>query len=165
MIRVLIGEDEGLFRDMLKISLSAIPNLEVVDAVSDGKTAIDAADRLMPDVVLMDIELGSEPNGIAAGRSIKQDHEEIGIVVLSAHKEREYVDLVSKEDYAGWSYLIEAVGQRCRSVGPGNRGLGIRPGGYGPLGGQQHAATQRFPHRPAHAPSTRSVGDDGPGVQ
>jgi DNA-binding NarL/FixJ family response regulator len=107
MIRVLIVEDEGLFRDMLKISLGAIPNLEVVDAVSDGKTAIEAADRLIPDVVLMDIELGSEPNGIAAGRVIKQNHEEIGIVVLSAHKEREYVDFVSKEDYTGWSYLLK----------------------------------------------------------
>ena len=68
MIRVLIVEDEGLFRDMLKISLGAIPNLKVVDAVSDGRTAIETADRLKPDVVLMDIELGSEPNGIAAGR-------------------------------------------------------------------------------------------------
>jgi DNA-binding NarL/FixJ family response regulator len=107
MIRVLIVEDEGLFRDMLKISLSAIPNLEVVDAVSDGRTAIETADRLAPDVVLMDIELGSEPNGIAAGRAIKQAHDDIGMVVLSAHKEREYVDLVSKEDYAGWSYLLK----------------------------------------------------------
>tara|TARA_B100000315_G_scaffold40358_1_gene35218 strand:+ start:6916 stop:7515 length:600 start_codon:yes stop_codon:yes gene_type:complete len=92
---------------MLKISLSVIPNLEVVDAVSDGRTAIEAADRLVPDVVLMDIELGSEPNGILAGRAIKQSHSDIGIVVLSAHKEREYVDLVSKEDYAGWSYLLK----------------------------------------------------------
>jgi DNA-binding NarL/FixJ family response regulator len=107
MIRVLIVEDEGLFRDMLKISLSAIPNLEVVDAVSDGKTAIEAAGRLSPDVVLMDIELGSEPNGIAAGQAIKQEHEDIGMVVLSAHKEREYVDLVSREDYTGWSYLLK----------------------------------------------------------
>ncbi|MDP6548846.1 MAG: response regulator transcription factor [Dehalococcoidia bacterium] len=107
MIRVLIVEDEGLFRDMLKISPSAIPNLEVVDAVSDGKTAIDAAQRLLPDVVLMDIELGSEPNGIAAGRAIKHAHDDTGMVVLSAHKEREYVDLVSKEDYAGWSYLLK----------------------------------------------------------
>ena len=107
MIRVLIVEDEGLFRDMLKISLGAIPNLKVVDAVSDGRTPIETADRLKPDVVLMDIELGSDPNGIAAGRAIKQAHEDIGMIVLSAHKEREYVDLVSKDEYAGWSYLLK----------------------------------------------------------
>ena len=43
MVSVLIVEDEGLFRDMLKISLSSIPDVEVVGAVSDGQGAIDAA--------------------------------------------------------------------------------------------------------------------------
>ena len=77
MLRILIVEDEGLFRDMLKISLNAIPNMEVIDAVSDGEAAIEAANRLKPDVALMDIELGSEPNGISAGRAIKEENEEI----------------------------------------------------------------------------------------
>ncbi len=107
MVRVLIVEDEGLFRDMLKIYLGSIPNLEVVEAVSDGEAAIEAADRLQPDVVLLDIELGSQPNGIAAGRAIKQQNGNIGIIVLSAHKEREYLSLVAKEEYSGWSYLLK----------------------------------------------------------
>ena len=107
MVRVLIVEDEGLFRDMLKIYLGSIPNLEVVEAVSDGEAAIEAADRLHPDVVLLDIELGSQPNGIAAGRAIKQHNSNIGIIVLSAHKEREYLNLVAREEYSGWSYLLK----------------------------------------------------------
>ena len=107
MVRILIVEDEGLFRDMLKISLSSIPNMEVVDAVSDGEAAIEAANRLQPDVVLMDIELGSEPNGISAGRAIKEEHDGIGMIVLSAHKEREYLSLIAKEEYTGWSYLLK----------------------------------------------------------
>ena len=107
MVTVLIVEDEGLFRDMLKISLGSIPNLEVVGAVSDGGSAIEAANRLLPDVVLMDIELGSEPNGIAAGRTIKEEHNNIGIIVLSAHREREYLNLVTKDEFIGWSYLLK----------------------------------------------------------
>ncbi len=107
MVKILIVEDEGLFRDMLKISLSSIPDLEVVGAVSDGDTAIETAKRLLPDAVLMDIELGSEPNGIAAGRMIKEENSDIGIIVLSAHREREYLNLVTNDDYAGWSYLLK----------------------------------------------------------
>ena len=42
MAKVLIVENEGLFRDMLKISLGAIPNLEIVGAVCDGNAAIQA---------------------------------------------------------------------------------------------------------------------------
>jgi len=86
---------------MLKISLGSIQNLDVVDAVADGNAAIEAANRLLPDVVLMDIELGSEPNGIAAGRAIKEAHGEIGIIILSAHKEREYINLVTEKENSG----------------------------------------------------------------
>jgi DNA-binding NarL/FixJ family response regulator len=107
MIKVLIVENEGLLRDMLKISLSSIPNLKVVGAVSDGAGAISAAGRLVPDVILMDIDLGSEPNGITAGLAIKQEHSDIGIMLLSAHDEREYLELISKEDFSGWSYLLK----------------------------------------------------------
>ena len=107
MVNVLIVEDEGLFRDMLKISLGALDDLDVVGTASDGDTAIELADRLNPDVVLMDIELGSEPNGIAAGKSIKESHEEMGMIILSAHKEREYLNLIASDDYSGWSYLLK----------------------------------------------------------
>ena len=107
MVRILIVEDEGLFRDMLKISLGLLPNLEVVGAVSDGSAAVEAADRLLPDVVLMDIELGCDPNGIAAGRAIKEEHSGIGIIILSAHKEREYLNLMAAQEMSGWSYLLK----------------------------------------------------------
>ena len=107
MVKVLIVEDEGLFRDMLKISLSSLPNIEVVDAVSDGEAAVQAANQLLPDVVLMDIELGSEPNGIDAGRAIKKEHPDIGIIILSAHKEQAYVKLIVSDEFSGWSYVLK----------------------------------------------------------
>jgi DNA-binding NarL/FixJ family response regulator len=103
----MIVEDEGLCRDMLKISLGFVPNLQVVDAVADGGTAIEAANRLEPDVILMDIELGSDPNGIAAGRVIKEQHPNMGIVILSSHRERQYLSLISAEESSGWSYLLK----------------------------------------------------------
>jgi len=107
MVKVLVVEDEGLFRDMLKISLASLPDIEVVAAVSDGNAAVQTANQLQPDVVLMDIELGSEPNGIDAGRAIKQEHPDTGIIILSAHKEREYVNLIAAEEFSGWSYVLK----------------------------------------------------------
>jgi DNA-binding NarL/FixJ family response regulator len=100
-VKVMIVEDEGLFRDMLKISLGSLPNLEVVEAVADGGAAIEAADRLSLDVILMDIELGSDPNGITAGRIIKEQHPDMGIVILSSHRERQYLSLISAEESSG----------------------------------------------------------------
>ena len=48
----------------------------------------------------MDIKLGSKPNGISAGRAIKEENEEIGMIVLSAHRERKYLNLIAKESTA-----------------------------------------------------------------
>ena len=107
MINVVIVEDEGLFRDMLKISLSSFPNLEVVGAVDSGEAALRVTKELKPKVVLMDIELGSEPNGIETGRLIRQDDPSIGIVLLSMHKDKEYISNLSAEEASGWSYLLK----------------------------------------------------------
>jgi DNA-binding NarL/FixJ family response regulator len=107
MVKVMIVEDEGLLRDLLKTCLSVIPNLEVVEAVEDANSAVEAADRVNPDVVLMDIELGSGPNGIAAGKAIKEHHPDTGIVILSSHRERQYLNLITVDESAGWSYLLK----------------------------------------------------------
>ena len=107
MIRVLIVEDQGLFRDMLKISLASFGDLEVLDAVGSGTEGVRLAKELEPDVVIMDIELGSEPNGIEAGRMIRKDNPNVGIVILSVHKDKEYIASLSMEEAAGWSYLLK----------------------------------------------------------
>ena len=104
MVKVLIVENEGLFRDMLKISLGAIPNLEIVGAVCDGNAAIQSTGQMRPEVVLMDIELGSDPNGVEA---IKSNHPDMGMILLSAHKEREYVSLIASDEMSGWSYVLK----------------------------------------------------------
>jgi DNA-binding NarL/FixJ family response regulator len=106
-IRVLIVEDEGLMRDMLRISLSAYPNLEVVGAVGDGESAVKAAEELAPDVVLTDIELGDGPSGIEAGHRIKARQPRIGIVILSFHQEKQYIASLPASKASGWSYLLK----------------------------------------------------------
>ena len=107
MIKVMIVEDEGLFRDMLKISLSAFPQMEVVEAVANGDEALRAARELHPDVVLMDIELGCEPNGIETGHLIREESPKTGIVILSVHKDKEYISSLSLSEASGWSYLLK----------------------------------------------------------
>lgn len=107
MIKVLIVEDEGLFRDMLKISLSTYRDLEVVDAVGTGEEAMRAFRELDPQVVLMDIELGEGPNGIETGRNMKKERPDVGIVILSLHKDKEYIGNLSLDEAAGWSYLLK----------------------------------------------------------
>ena len=56
-VRVLLVEDNEVYRSTLELLLDRRDGLEIVGGVADGRDAADAAERLMPDVVLMDFRL------------------------------------------------------------------------------------------------------------
>jgi DNA-binding NarL/FixJ family response regulator len=62
---------------------------------------------LSPDVIIMDIDLGKGPNGVEAGISIKEVCPAVGIVLLSAHKDKEYLSTIPADQSGGWSYLLK----------------------------------------------------------
>ncbi len=105
--RVMIVEDEGLFRDLLRVSLSSTSALEVVAAASDGESAINLARNVRPDVVITDIELGKGLNGIEVARAIQQFRPSTGIVLLSVHQEKEFLTGHGAAQDGGWSYLLK----------------------------------------------------------
>ena len=105
--RVLIVEGEALIRELLRRTLSAEPGLEVVGVAGDGETAVRLASEARPDVVLMDIELPGEPDGIEAALRIKRERPQTGLVILSVHSERRYVASLPLEAFQGWAYLLK----------------------------------------------------------
>ena len=105
--RVLVVDDEPLFRELVTSALSATGSIEVVGAVGRGLDAIGMAERTAPDVVVMDIELGSEPDGIRAAHQIKAANPAIGIVIVSMHRERQYLAAIPSQRAAGWSFLLK----------------------------------------------------------
>jgi len=105
--RIIIVEDEALFRELLRRTLSSELGLEVVGEAEDGETAVHLADKMNPDVALMDIELAGELDGIEAALQIKKVRPQTGIVILSVHNDRRYVTSLPLEDSRGWAYLLK----------------------------------------------------------
>ncbi len=105
--RVLIVDDQAFFTEMLQRTLSTEAEVEVVGVAHDAQTAIRLAKEATPDVVLMDIELPGDLDGIEAGILIKEEKPETGIVILSSHKDQEYVNSLPLEGASGWSYLLK----------------------------------------------------------
>ncbi len=105
--KIIIVDDEDLLRELLRHTLSGQPDLDVVGTAVDGETAIELAERKKPDVVLMDIELAGEIDGIEAALKIKKDRPEVGIVILSAHNERRYITSLPIDEIPGWAYLLK----------------------------------------------------------
>jgi DNA-binding NarL/FixJ family response regulator len=106
-IRLIITEDEALFRELLLRTLSTEPELEVVGTAEDAETAIKLCREVKPDVALMDIELPGEMDGIEAALIIKRERPGTGIVILSVHSNHRYVSSLPLGDLRGWAYLLK----------------------------------------------------------
>ena len=100
MRKVLIVDDNALFRKTLRVSLRAqFPFLSVSEA-SDGEEALKAIPEFLPDVIFMDIHLPGR-NGLEVTRTIKDLYPDIKVVLLSSYDLPEYREaaLLYKADH------------------------------------------------------------------
>jgi two-component system, NarL family, response regulator LiaR len=82
-IRILIADDHEVVRQGLRVTLGVDPELEVVGEAADGAEAVRFAQRLRPDVVLMDL-LMPELDGIAATQIIRRELPDTEVVALTS---------------------------------------------------------------------------------
>jgi DNA-binding NarL/FixJ family response regulator len=82
--RILIVDDKARVRQGLRTILQLSEEFEVVGEAGNGVEAIRAAEKLHPEVVLMDLEM-PVLGGLEATRRIKEQHPEIGVVILTIH--------------------------------------------------------------------------------
>lgn len=91
MIRILIVDDHDLLREGIRALLAQDPQFQVVGETGDGQEAIRLADRLRPDVVLMDVNLPGGLGGLEATETIIADCPGVKVVVLTQYENREYI--------------------------------------------------------------------------
>lgn len=89
-IRVLLVDDQALFREGLRTLLSVWPDLEVVGEAGNGEEAIHAVAALQPDVVLMDLRM-PVLDGVAATRRLSQTQPGSRIIVLTTFDDDEHI--------------------------------------------------------------------------
>jgi len=89
-IRVLLADDHTLIRAGLRMVVASQPDLTVVGEANDGREAVAMAEKLKPDVAVMDIGMPSL-NGIEACRQIHAALPNTQVVMLSMHSDEGYV--------------------------------------------------------------------------
>ena len=71
-VRIMLADDHELMRDGLRLLIDQQPDMEIVGEAENGETAVALAQRLKPDVVLMDVSM-PELNGYKATLRLKRD--------------------------------------------------------------------------------------------
>lgn len=111
-LSLLTVDDEALFSDLLARALGAHPQVSGVTACADCASALAAAQGAHFDVALLDIGLGPQPpglpqNGLELGEALRALRPRLGVVLLSNHRDLEFVRALSRRVSGGWSYLLK----------------------------------------------------------
>lgn len=121
-ISVMIVDDHPLFRQGLRRVIEAEDDMEVIIEVGDGEEALRLAQKMVPDVIMMDVNIPTM-NGLQVTRSLKACLPNIGVIMLTAYHDDEQIFHAIKAG-AGAYYpkdvtprkLVEAI----RQVSQGN---------------------------------------------
>jgi two-component system, NarL family, response regulator NreC len=103
-IRVLLADDHALVRQGFRLILSAQADMEIVGEAGNGREAVELADKLHPDIVVMDVAM-PELNGIEATRRLLALSPHTRVVALSMHKDSVYVREILRAGARG--YLLK----------------------------------------------------------
>lgn len=101
VVRVLIADDNGLFRSALDAILATEPSIRVVGRASDGEEAVRMAADLQPEVVLMDLSM-PVLDGFLATRRIQEEAPRARVLVLTGSPERTDVEQAEEAGAAGY---------------------------------------------------------------
>lgn len=124
-IRVLLAEDHETVRQALRLLLETREDIEVVGEARNGRTALDLARALKPDVAVLDVSM-PEMGGLAATRAIREMAPETAVVTLTRHADEAYVQELLGAGASGYvlkQSTFDELLRAIRSVAAGERYL------------------------------------------
>jgi len=103
-IRILLADDHAVVRQGFRMILAGQPDMEIVGEAGNGRETVEAAEKLQPDIVVMDVAM-PELNGIEATRRLSTSSPRARVLALSMHKDSVYVREILRAGARG--YLLK----------------------------------------------------------
>lgn len=154
-IRVILADDQQLFRAGLRSMIEKDPGIDVVGEAGGGREALRLAREVVPDVIVMDVSM-PDLNGIDATHEIKAVLPKVGVIGLSAHSGRHFVRRMLDAGASGYllkdcafeelARAIRAVADHLVYLSPAIA-AGVIETSVGAAGGAQAGPSAELSHR------------------
>ncbi len=103
-LRILVADDHGVVRKGICLQLQQHEHFQVVGEAGDGREAVQLAETLKPDIIVMDIAMPNL-NGIDATEQIVKNRPQVGVILLSMHSDDSYLSRALNAGARG--YLVK----------------------------------------------------------
>ena len=123
-MRVVLADDHPVVRSGIRTLLEKAPDIVVVGEARGGAEALQLAHELMPDVLLLDMEM-PDIGGVEVSRSLKASGSKVRVLALSAYDDEHYIVEILSSGAAGYlteEEAIETIVEAVRGVARGEEG-------------------------------------------
>lgn len=115
-VRVVLADDHRIIREGLRSLLEKEPGMKVVGEADNGRTTVNLAERLRPDVIVMDLSMPGL-NGMEATRQIVGRVPGVKVLVLSMHSDKRFVGGALNAGASGYLLKDCAFDELARAIG------------------------------------------------
>jgi len=148
--RVLVVEDHPVLRSVITIACDQAPDLEVIGEVDDGASALEICRRLRPDLMVLDLMLPGDIQGLEVARRVREEKLPTKILVLTARTDDETVFesvAAGVDGYLEKTAGVRSIADSLRRVASGERAFSPahQRGAIAELGRRAHLAGERSP--------------------
>lgn len=114
-IKVFLADDHKILRESLIILLQQEKDIEVMGGAPDGQKAYQEILRLKPDIAILDISL-PQLNGLEVAARIKKESPEVKIIILTMHKNEEFVARAYQLEVSGYVLKENALEELLKAI-------------------------------------------------
>ena len=114
-LRIMLAEDHLTVREGIKLLINSQPDMRVIGEVGDGGAAVKEAQKLTPDIVVMDVSM-PKLNGLKATRRLRTVSPDVKILTLTRHTDQAYLQQLIQSGASGYVLKQSAPTELIRAI-------------------------------------------------